>query len=110
MPAITPPENLSQPVYVCTTCGRSNPYLEAHVCQLTERNRRRFEESQRSRSPVGTVPPSDCQDCGRPMPGPGEGAHACAGPPAPASMPGPIDQLAGELRRAGYKIIRETKP
>ncbi len=103
MPAITATE-YRPPTFTCTTCGRSNPYLEAHVCQLSERQQRRFAEWTRTQRSLVTAAPADCRDCGRPMPGVGEGAHACSGPPASPSMPGPIDQLAAHLRLAGYKI------
>lgn len=100
---------LSQTMYNCTVCGTQTPYLEAHTCRLTERNQRRFEAWKRSQQLPGQLGPSNCPDCHLPMPGPGQGGHACKG--APSSLaPGPIDEIAAQLRLAGYKITKESKP
>lgn len=103
-------ETVGLVMFNCTVCGTQSPFLEKHTCSLTDRQRRRLEAWQRSQHLPGTQAPPNCADCGMAMPtGPAQGPHACKGAP-PSAPPGPVDQLVGQLRAAGYQISKESKP
>jgi hypothetical protein len=92
----------------CAICGEATPVGEPHTCRLDRRQQRRLNAWRRlqriARRRTEAERHEPCPDCGGERVA-GQG-HFCRGR-TDRHVPDQIEQLVGELRRAGYKIEKQ---